>query len=125
MARIDYYFPPRCPSCESRNLKVGICFKDDSVIFTQVRWVCANCGDSDALRKQNTNKKRLNHRLATWASSVKKRDDYKCVICGSNEDLHAHHLIRFADSEEDRYRIGNGVTLCKSCHERAHKEDSK
>lgn len=125
MSRIDYTFPPCCPSCESRNLRVGLCFKDDSVLFTQARWVCVNCGDSDALRKVDTAKKRTNHRLTTWAGAVKRRDDYKCVICGSFEDLHAHHLIRFADSEEDRYRIGNGITLCKACHERVHKEVNK
>lgn len=42
----------------------------------------------------------------------------KCVLCGSREDLHQHHLVpRKAGGTEVKE---NKVYLCKSCHEDVH-----
>src|SRR6185312_6229980 len=49
---------------------------------------------------------------------VLKRDDFKCVKCGSVESLHVHHLVprkvRFDHSAP------NLVTLCHRCHGEVH-----
>ena len=41
------------------------------------------------------------------------RDGYKCVICGNDRGIEAHH-ITYSESAE------NLVTLCHACHKRSH-----
>jgi len=55
-----------------------------------------------------------------WVKAVKTRDGWKCVECASTERLHAHHIKRWRDYPDLRYDVSNGITLCYSCHERAH-----
>jgi len=43
---------------------------------------------------------------------VKKRDGYKCVTCGSTEQLEIHHKNRIKSDN----RLRNLVTLCRECH---------
>ncbi len=57
---------------------------------------------------------------ADWALRVKQADDWKCALCGSTDNLTAHHWYcsdHFAHAA--RYCIGNGVTLCYACHIRS------
>lgn len=57
---------------------------------------------------------------ADWALRVKQADDWKCALCGSTNNLTAHHWYcsdHFAHAA--RYCIGNGVTLCYACHIRS------
>ena len=57
---------------------------------------------------------------ADWALRVKQEDGWKCVLCGSTDNLTAHHWYcsdHFAHAA--RYCIGNGVTLCYACHIRS------
>lgn len=56
-----------------------------------------------------------------WSSSVKKRDKHRCVICGINDKVHAHHLLSYSNNSEKRYDIKNGVTLCVFHHRKFHK----
>ena len=51
-----------------------------------------------------------------WSEEVKKKDDYKCVRCGSEENLHSHHIKGWYSHPELRFDLSNGMTLCKSCH---------
>ena len=50
-----------------------------------------------------------------WRVSVIRRDRC-CVVCGSKQNRHAHHLNSGAYFKEDRYDISNGVCLCRDCH---------
>ncbi len=43
-----------------------------------------------------------------------KRDRFQCVECGKTKGIEAHHII--AEIEE----LNNLVTLCRSCHKKAH-----
>lgn len=57
---------------------------------------------------------------ADWALRVKQADGWKCALCGSTDNLTAHHWYcsdHFAHAA--RYCIGNGVTLCYACHIRS------
>ena len=119
--RTDYDMPRKCGSCGSDNLRVGVCL-DEQGRITQVRWACYECGNSDAMRKTSNTKKRMNHNQVVWAGRVKARDEYKCRICGNTIDLHAHHIIPVCVSEEHRYNVNNGITLCSKCHSLVHKE---
>lgn len=50
------------------------------------------------------------------AQMVKERDGNKCVICGSTENLNAHHI----GYDGDRMDENDIVTLCNRCHECLH-----
>ena len=50
------------------------------------------------------------------AQMVKERDDNKCVICGSTENLNAHHIGYDGDCLDEN----DIVTLCNRCHECLH-----
>ena len=59
----------------------------------------------------------------SWRTKVFERDKYTCVICGQvGGELNAHHIRPFKDYPELRLDLDNGVTLCKACHKRVHKE---
>ena len=47
---------------------------------------------------------------------VKERDGHKCVICGSTENLNAHHISYDGDCLDEN----DIVTLCNRCHECLH-----
>lgn len=57
-----------------------------------------------------------------WRKSVMIRDKFECKKCSSKNNLHAHHIIHWADSPALRTKIDNGVTLCSQCHSYEHKE---
>lgn len=50
------------------------------------------------------------------AQMVKERDGHKCVICGSTENLNAHHIGYEGDCLDEN----DIVTLCNRCHECLH-----
>lgn len=57
-----------------------------------------------------------------WRLAVRKRDHFKCVLCGSRKRLQSHHIKRWIDFPALRYVISNGVTLCKHCHDNKVKD---
>lgn len=76
---------------------------------------------------------RLNYRQ--WKTAVLTRDGFRCVECGIEQGhicpdcrhritLHAHHIKSFRSYPELRLELGNGVTLCRACHEKAHHSKS-
>lgn len=69
--------------------------------------------------------KRINDRMHDrWSDLIKKRDGYKCVICGKYSKWnHAHHLDGYDWFVMGRYELRNGVTLCggkNGCHMKFH-----
>jgi hypothetical protein len=83
----------------------------------------------------------------TWKRPILERDKFTCQHCGSHRNLEVHHLRRFVeirdsviianqnlsvDSYNDRvelskliiseHRLDDGITLCRSCHEKCHWE---
>ena len=53
---------------------------------------------------------------------VFKRDNRTCKICGSKEEINAHHLYSRNSHPDLVYDLDNIVTLCKKCHTDFHKE---
>ena len=52
-----------------------------------------------------------------WKKKVFERDDYTCQCCGKRGgNLNAHHLYNFAEYEDLRYNVENGITFCEKCH---------
>lgn len=51
---------------------------------------------------------------------VFRRDDRKCVICGSKQEIECHHLYSRNTHKHLIYDEGNCVTLCKNHHRDFH-----
>ncbi len=49
----------------------------------------------------------------------------RCVICHSQSNLTAHHIVRKSFLPEARFQTGNGITLCNVCHKEPHKAFNK
>lgn len=69
--------------------------------------------------KENENKASA-HDVAAWSKAIMKIEGYKCRICGSEENLEAHHILEKSKYPEYRTTIGNGVCLCRECHNKIH-----
>ena len=59
--------------------------------------------------------------ISDWAETVIERDK-KCVICGTRQNLEAHHVFKVNPYDEQYLDINNGITLCTRCHEEYHKK---
>lgn len=57
-----------------------------------------------------------------WKMAVHERDGYKCVLCGAEDILHAHHIKPGSKYAELRYDVDNGETLCAECHRKEHRK---
>ena len=59
-----------------------------------------------------------------WRISVFERDNYTCQECGRrnieglNLYLEAHHKFSWKIFPEFRYKLWNGITLCRECHKK-------
>lgn len=65
------------------------------------------------------NRGRQSRALAKWKKEVKNRDK-KCVNCGCEKHLHAHHIKGYSEFPELAVDIKNGITLCEFCHSKEH-----
>ena len=55
-----------------------------------------------------------------YKQACKVRDNFKCRVCNSSENLQAHHMKPRIKGGTDR--LSNLMTLCESCHEKHHTE---
>lgn len=58
--------------------------------------------------------------LRRWSEFIRERDDHRCVDCHSTRKLSAHHICRKVFLPEAEYQTGNGITLCRDCHQEVH-----
>ncbi len=54
--------------------------------------------------------------LTEWSLAVRERDGKKCVVCGREDYLNAHHILPKENYKEFMYELINGVTLCPTHH---------
>ena len=62
---------------------------------------------------------RSDPRYHKWREQVILRDK-KCVICGRQKHMVAHHLDHASYFPNERFDINNGITLCYECHMNFH-----
>jgi len=96
-------------------------------------------GDTSLVERLRTHYKMV----VKWHEQIKTRDKHRCRLCDSTQGLHAHHLVSFTQivrlyknrcpdlSEEQLYdciirspllySLHLGVTLCRTCHIKVHK----
>jgi len=58
----------------------------------------------------------------TWRKEIYERDNYTCQKCKQiGYKLNVHHIESYAEHENKRCDIDNGITFCYKCHLRFHK----
>jgi hypothetical protein len=66
-------------------------------------------------------RKSLEYKL--WRQSIFERDNFTCQKYGTiGGKLIAHHINNFAEKEELRLAINNGITLSKKAHQEFHRK---
>lgn len=61
-----------------------------------------------------------------WRSKVFRRDRWTCQVCEyRGRDIEAHHIKRWTDFPRLTFRIWNGITLCKPCHDKTYGKEEK
>lgn len=107
--------------------------------YDGLRWVClCDCGRETLTRTVHLTRahskscgrcqpiaqskrhtaKRARNSASAWARAV--RSIGSCDACGSEESLHAHHIMPFASHPWAGMRPENGSCLCGTCHRRVH-----
>lgn len=60
-----------------------------------------------------------NPAYVAFRKTVLERDDWTCQDCGTRGGrLEVHHIKSWAEHPDLRYEPDNGMTLCRSCHNR-------
>ena len=102
--------------CEHRRNKHHFCSKKCQFNFhrgqNHPQWIADRSQVKNEIRCL-----RYSAQMQEWRAAVFKRDDYTCQKCNQHGGyLQAHHIRKFADHEDLRFNINNGITLCKKCH---------
>lgn len=71
------------------------------------------------LIEDHANKERYNG----YYYIVLKRDECKCRLCGSIENLCVHHIDGFSEEKPQNSEANKMITLCRSCHIRIHRRE--
>lgn len=116
----DYVIPTECDECGGHNFVLRVIVKDSG--WSMIRCSCIACGWSVDVPKLTNTLKRTNTSLSHWAIQTIKHD-MACKICGSTEDLEAHHIIPVSHSKAYKNWPSNGITLCKKCHWLVHNKE--
>jgi len=105
------------PASAARLIAVGLweVVEGGYVVTTAIPW--ARGHDPVNQEERNTGEYRA------WRRDVLMRDGFQCRRCGAVDDLHAHHILGFAEYPSFRTEITNGETLCGRCHRLAHAND--
>ncbi|WP_087455539.1 hypothetical protein [Tumebacillus avium] len=75
----------------------------------------------NALRKKRSEK----WCLQLWSRFIKERDGHRCVNCESKMGIQAHHILRKVVCPLGMFELGNGITLCNTCHKKVHEAFNK
>ena len=110
----EYMIPKGCERCGSDNIAVRVIYSSGVT-----RYVCLDCGYSRSIAKAMNLKRRVNSALTNWSARVISHHPF-CTICGSKENLEAHHIIPVSHSRAHVYWDTNGITLCHQCHSLVH-----
>ena len=77
-------------------------------------------------RRYSTNDRNYNDpAYKEFRKAVLKRDGYCCQWpkCGSVQRLRVHHIRTWAKHPALRFIVGNGITLCYTCHDKIWNEE--
>ncbi len=83
------------------------------------------------VRTMSKRRRATSGKYRIWRAEVLKRDNYTCqgykygYDCRTRSNLTAHHIKAWSKYPKDRYKVGNGITLCRDCHDKVEYERSK
>lgn len=78
---------------------------------------------SDKPKKPIIYKEQLEHPLWTKKRhTILERDNHKCCLCGSTDNLQVHHTQYRKGKKAWEYPNSTLVTLCKECHQKVHSD---
>lgn len=114
----------------------SICFSNCIELFTgnilDFDWDFSLLRQCQRDLKRKTNKQKVRHYFGVagdngwqvahrnWKRLVHEKDGYICQHCGTNKNLHAHHIKSRSEFPELQFSVANGITLCKRCHNEIH-----
>jgi hypothetical protein len=109
---------------ESESIKHGITIENFAQIFINMaNFYISQRGFRTKIFKSEAYNIRHSFAYKEWVKDVFTRDNFTCQICGKHGgQLNAHHIKPFAKYPELRLIVSNGITLCKDCHMKYHKE---
>lgn len=135
-------FCGKCSQLESKNhnyktgntCKSRVCSKcGNSISSGSLNGLCLNCYNSSMTGKDNPNYRNGSairdyyntKEYSDWRLSVFTRDNFTCLECGSKASgtLNAHHILPKRDHPELIFDISNGITLCKTCHNKTYHDE--
>lgn len=113
----------QCLNCKKIKSEVGEVLKRGDIS------TCGNCkpvGKNHPRHNPNSKflYKRNGQKHREWSRLIFKRDNFRCVICGSTNKIQAHHLNGWNWDYKNHFNINNGATLCshkEGCHKKFHK----
>lgn len=71
-----------------------------------------------------------NHHYSSARRTVRRRDKYKCVKCGSKDYLEVNHIASLKDTGKTyrwgcQHHLTNLETLCRKCHAKVTSEQGR
>jgi len=89
----------------------------------RVEITCRKAKIYEKQKKLETSNYRNTKEYKNWRRSVFERDNFTCAECKQKGGkLEAHHIKSFKKYPKLRYKIDNGITLCRLCHRKLHKK---
>ena len=76
---------------------------------------------NQVIKKPKRTKDYLHPQWKSLRAKVLRRDNYKCLTCGSNKQLCCHHNYYIEGNQLWEYPLNAFQTLCKDCHDAFHK----
>jgi 5-methylcytosine-specific restriction endonuclease McrA len=92
-------------------------------------WRCKVCRPEPKRRLEDLDLTKISQKrfmapdYSAWVKAI--RSTGECKVCGSTEELHAHHLESIQANPHRITDLTNGVCLCASCHIDFHKAFGK
>lgn len=118
----------QCSICGKDLVRANCKVKEGSVFYCGDK--CKSVGNTgenhprwnDELTHTDRITERKYPKYYKWREEVFKKDDFTCQRCGDNKggNLHAHHILNYAEHTKLRTVVSNGITLCNICHKKFH-----
>lgn len=71
-------------------------------------------------KKARTDEIRRTRDMRAWKERIAEKYGGRCAVCGSDWNVHIHHIVPIAFMPEYALTDNNGIALCAVCHNAAH-----
>lgn len=61
-----------------------------------------------------------------WRLRIFRRDHFTCQECGyKGQNIEAHHIRKHSEFPRLTFKVWNGITLCKTCHDKTYGKEER